>query len=119
MVYLAGRSDGVPVRAVELARVAEVPPNYMGKILNQLVRARILRSARGKKGGFEIAVPAEEISLYQVVSLFQDLGLEDRCLFGRMDCSDQNPCPAHEQWGQVAAQILEFFNTTTIADVLE
>ena len=119
VVYLAGCSDGTPVRAVELAEAVEVPPNYMGKILNQLVRAGILRSVRGKKGGFESAGPAEDVTLYQVVSLFQDLGLEDKCLFGRLECSDQNPCPAHERWEKVAVQILEFFNTTTIADVVE
>lgn len=119
VVYLAGCSDGTPVRAAELADAAEVPPNYMGKILNQLVRAGILRSARGKKGGFEVAVPAEKISLYEVISQFDDLGLEDKCLFGRLECSDENPCPAHEKWGKVANQILHFFNTTTIADVIE
>ena len=91
----------------------------MGKILNQLVRAKLLRSVRGKKGGFEIAASADEITMYEVVSLFQDLGLEDKCLFGRLECSDDNPCPAHERWGRVAVEILEFFNSTTIADVIE
>jgi Rrf2 family protein len=119
VVYLAGCGDGSPVNAADLAEAAEVPPNYMGKILNQLVRAGILRSVRGKKGGFELAVPAEKISLYKVASHFDDLGLEDKCLFGRLECSDQSPCPAHERWGIVAAQILEFFNSTTIADVIE
>lgn len=119
VVYLAGCSEGSPVRAVELARAVEVPPNYMGKILNQLVRAGILRSVRGKNGGFELAVPAESVSLFRIASLFDDLGFEDRCLFGRLECSNQSPCPAHERWGAVAAQILEFFNTTTIADVIE
>ena len=119
VVYLAACSDGAPVRAAELAKAVEVPPNYMGKILNQLVRAGILRSVRGKNGGFEIAVPAEKVTLYEIVSHFEDLGLEDKCLFGRLECSDENPCPAHERWGKVATQILEFFNTTTIADVIE
>ena len=119
MVYLAGSSEGPPVRASELAEAVEVPPNYMGKILNQLVRGGILRSVRGKKGGFEVAVPASDISLYRVVSQFDDLGLEDKCLFGRLNCSDQHPCPAHERWEKVAAQVLEFFNNTTIADVIK
>lgn len=119
VVYLAECSDGTPVSAAELAEAVQVPPNYMGKILNQLVRARILSSVRGKKGGFEISVSAETITLYDVISQFDDLGLEDKCLFGRLECSDQNPCPLHERWGRVANQVLEFFNTTTIADVIK
>ena len=119
VVYLAGCKDGSPIRAAELADAVEVPPNYMGKILHQLVRSGILRSVRGKNGGFEIAVSPEKLSLYEVVSQFDDLGLEDKCLFGRLECSDEHPCPAHERWGEVAVRILDFFNSTTVADVLE
>ena len=119
VVYLAACRDSSPLRAAALAEAVEVPPNYMGKILNQLVRAGILRSVRGKNGGFEVAVPAEKISLYEIVSHFDDLGLENKCLFGRLECSDQHPCPAHKRWEKLATQILDFFKTTTIADVIE
>ncbi len=118
VMSLAGGAVEPPVRASELAEAADVPPNYMGKILNQLVKSGILRSVRGKKGGFELAIPSEELSLLQVVSQFDDLGLEGKCLFGRVECG-RNPCPAHDRWGEVAHKIVDFFSSTTIADVLE
>jgi len=115
---LAGGAVAPPVRASELAEAADVPPNYMGKILHQLVKAGILRSVRGKKGGFELAIPAEELSLLDVVSQFDDLGLEGKCLFGRVECG-QKPCATHDKWGKVAHQVVDFFSSTKIADVLK
>ncbi len=117
ILSLASGAVEPPVRASELAEAAGVPPNYMGKILHQLVKSGILRSVRGKNGGFELAVPAEELSLLDVVSQFDDLGLEGKCLFGRVECG-QNPCSTHDRWAQVAHQVVEFFSSTTIADVL-
>ena len=59
VVYLASLPDHQPVRASELARAVDVPRNYLGKILHELVRAGILKSTRGKGGGFELAVLPE------------------------------------------------------------
>ena len=119
VVYLAGCSGGPPVRAVELADAVDVPHNYMGKILHQLVRAGILKSVRGKHGGFELDRPPEGITLLQLVSLFDDLGVDNKCLFGRVECGGGDPCPAHEKWGRVAEQIVDFFRNTTVSDVLK
>ena len=118
VLSLASGAVEPPVRASELAEAAAVPPNYMGKILHHLVKAGVLRSVRGKKGGFELAIQSEELSLLEVVAQFDDLGLEGKCLFGRVECG-RNPCPVHERWGEVAHQVVDFFSSTTIADVLE
>lgn len=107
-----------PVNAADLAEAAEVPHNYMAKILHQLVRARILQSVRGKHGGFDLAVPADELSLLRVVSQFDDLGMEGECLFGRAQCGGSEPCAAHGKWKKVAKPVFEFFSKTMIADVV-
>jgi Rrf2 family protein len=117
VVYLAGCGAETPVRAVELARAVDVPANYMGKILHELARAGILKSARGKRGGFQLAAAADQLPLLSVVAQFDKLGEERKCLMGRAKCSDHDPCATHERWGQVAERIDEFFRNTTVADV--
>ena len=107
------------MRANELSEAAQVPRNYMGKILHELARAGILRSSRGKHGGFELAIPADRLTLGQVVAQFDSLAGERRCLLGRPECSDTDPCATHERWREVSRRIDEFFTTTTIADVLQ
>ncbi len=117
-MYLAGCGSEKPVRAVELAQAVDVPANYMGKILHELARAGILKSARGKRGGFQLAVSADQLPLLSVAARFDRLGEERKCLLGRTKCSDHDPCATHERWGQLAEMIDQFFRNTTVADVI-
>ncbi len=118
VVYLAGCGPEQRVRAVELARAANVPANYMGKILHELALAGILKSATGKRGGFQLAVSAEQLPLRSVVAQFDRLGEERKCLLGQTECNDLDACATHERWVKVAERIDEFFRNTTVADVL-
>jgi Rrf2 family protein len=119
VVYLAREGDlGTHVRANDLAEAIDVPRNYLSKILHELSRGGVLRSTRGKGGGFRLAVPPEELSLLDIVSLFDRIGEQRRCLLGRPECSDRDPCPVHGQWKSTADRIAAFFRDTTVADVI-
>ncbi len=119
VVYLARENDlGKHVRANDLAEAVNVPRNYLSKILHELSRGGVLQSTRGKGGGFRLAVPPEELSLLHIVSLFDQIGEQRRCLLGRLECSDRDPCPVHGRWKATAEQIAAFFRDTTVADVI-
>lgn len=118
VVALARERGGEHTRATDLAETIAVPRNYLSKILHELTRAGILRSTRGKHGGFQLAIPPEELTLLRVVSLFDPMGERSKCLLGRPECSDTDPCPAHHRWKATAGQIAAFFRDTTVADVI-
>ncbi len=117
VVYIA-RHPSEPVRAAQLAEAIDVPRNYLSKILHELVKTGILKSTRGKRGGFQLATDPETLSLLRVVSLFDPLRGRRRCLLGRPECSDAHPCPVHHRWKSAAEEIARFFDETTVADVL-
>lgn len=56
-----------PVPVDTLARENGIPPNYLVQILLELKAQRIVRSHRGKEGGYELAKPAAEITLGDIV----------------------------------------------------
>ena len=116
MVQLAQHEDA-SLQATDLAAATKVPENYLRKVLHELVRGGVLTSVRGKRGGFRLAVPAEQLTLLRVVSRFDRVSEERRCLLGRPECSDADPCPAHGHWKAIAQQIAAFFGGTTVADV--
>lgn len=87
-------------------------------MLHALARAGVLHSTRGKRGGLRIARPTDRVSLLDVVSSFEALTGRRRCIVGRPDCSDDDPCPMHESWKATAARVAEFFSGTTLADVV-
>ena len=117
VVYIARHGSETPVTARELSRAVGVPRNYTGKVLHGLVRAGVLASMRGKRGGFRLARPADEIPLLRIVAAFDAMGERRRCLLGRPECSELSPCPMHHRWKAVAEEIARFFSETTVADV--
>ena len=115
-LYLAEHSDDQPVRVDDIAAALDVPRNYLSKILHSLARGGLLHSARGPGGGFSLAKPPGDTALIEVVAHFDDLD-DARCLLGRPECRDDDPCAAHGQWKQVAAAVHAFFRNTTVAEI--
>ncbi len=119
MIYLGKREGTERVRVEEIAEALDVPRNYLSKILHTLVKEGVLRSVRGPRGGFELAVPTESVSLFDVVEPFQDIEARRTCLLGRKECSDQNPCSVHHRWRDTATRVAAFFRETRLSDVVQ
>ena len=65
--YIAKNYKDGAVLAARISKEYGIPLEYLLKILQQLVRANVLRSKRGPRGGFFLARPAEDIALLQVI----------------------------------------------------
>ncbi len=91
-----------------------IPRNYLSKILHALARGRLLESTRGPRGGFTLAREPASIVLQEVVEVFDDIGSTSRCLLGRPQCSDGNPCPVHGRWKELSGSMMAFFRDTTV-----
>ncbi len=117
MAFLARQPSGSLVPAVAMEGKVHVPANYRGKILNQLTRAGLLESTRGRTGGFRLARPAGRIILFDVVAPFEPVGASGKCVLGRSRCSNAAPCAAHERWRQLNQAREGFLRGTTVEDV--
>jgi Rrf2 family iron-sulfur cluster assembly transcriptional regulator len=105
------------LQSQDLAQAVDVPHNYLGKILHQLVRGGILKSHRGKRGGFQLAVPPERLRLLDIALLFDRVELP-RCLLGREECSEADPCPLHDRWRAASQEMENLLREATLADLL-
>ena len=118
MIYLARRNGDGPVRVDDVADALDVPRNYLSKILHTLVKEGALDSLRGPHGGFELAVPASELTLAQVLEPFEHVDEARTCLLGQGHCDDSDPCALHYRWSDVATQVSGFFRDTALEDVV-
>ncbi|MCK5447009.1 MAG: Rrf2 family transcriptional regulator [Gemmatimonadetes bacterium] len=118
-VCLARRYGTGTVRARDMAKATGIPANYLSKILHQLAKAGVVASERGRSGGFTLAAPPSTVVLASVVAPFEPQVQRTRCLLGLPECSDSNPCGAHERWRTIKEATLEFLNHTTLADVID
>ena len=117
VLFLADR-DGEPASVDDIAERVGVPRNYLSKTLHRLARAGVLASARGKGGGFRLAVDPDRLALLRVIEPFDAMTGDRRCLLGRPQCSDRHPCPAHHQWRVVSEQVSTFFRERTVGDLV-
>ena len=65
--YIAQNYQEGAVLAARVSKEYGIPLEYLLKILQQLVRANVLRSKRGPRGGFFLARPAENITLLEII----------------------------------------------------
>lgn len=113
---------GGPMGSAQLAAAHGLPAAYLNKQLQSLVKAGLLASTPGPRGGFRLARPLGEITLLDVVDAVEgDVNLfhceEIRCCgaIGELSPPPDGPCPvkvamrrADEAWRQaLAAQTLQ------------
>lgn len=65
--YIAKNQSGGLVMSQDIAREYDIPLEYLLKILQQLVRAHVLKSKRGPSGGFSLAKPPSRISMLNII----------------------------------------------------
>ncbi len=65
--YVAQHYQKGAVLAQKISKAYGIPLEYLLKILQQLVKAEVLRSKRGPRGGFFLARPADQITLLDII----------------------------------------------------
>jgi Rrf2 family protein len=116
-IDIATRPAGENVLASQLGEALGIPTHYLSKILQQLVRARVLTSLRGRQGGFKLARPPARIKLKEIVAPFEDLRKYEECILGQAVCSEAGACPLHEFWGEVRESFMVELNTKSLKDL--
>ncbi len=102
----------------DLAREVGVPPHYLAKLLATLARAGVLTASRGVRGGYRLARPAEEITLFQVLEPIEGRRMRPGCLLRPGEsCPEDGACSAHAAWSDVKTAYSRFLDTTTLADI--
>jgi Rrf2 family protein len=119
VLHLAAQPADEPTSAAEAAAALGVSERYLARVLNALAHGGVLVSARGAQGGFQLAVPAEELALAAVVAPFDAVGEPPQCLLREQKCGVGEPCLAHRHWHDVATGVRQFFQRTTIADLID
>lgn len=119
MSCLARAPRGACLPGRDLAERAEVPSNYLAKILLELKRAGLVGATRGSGGGYRLAKQPEEVALADIVEVFDGPCCAPRCLLGSdRPCSPDSPCSFHWKWHRVRRTFALFLQTTTLGEVV-
>lgn len=119
-VALAFHTLGVLVRSPEqlvsnqdIAGSLKVSSHHLAKVHQRLVHNGIIKAVRGPSGGFQLAKPANEILLMEVVQAIEGNFEPDQCLLGRPACQ-RGTCVLGKLSASINHQVREFLITTTV-----
>jgi len=123
LIYLGKNSiDGTKIGIKKISEDLIIPTPFLGKILQNLVKQKILVSTKGPNGGFGLGKKPEDISLYDIVKIVDGEDFFLNCLIGLKPCAthaaNERPCPVHSKFGPIRIQLLNYYQETTIAGIL-
>ena len=116
-VALANAGDDRPTKGERVATSQGIPLKFLENILSDMRRAGLVMSQRGAEGGYRLAVPADEISVADIVRAVEGpLGDVRGMPPERVDYSAGAEA-LKEVWLAARASLREVMETVTIADI--
>jgi Rrf2 family iron-sulfur cluster assembly transcriptional regulator len=122
VIYLAVHAEkGQKIGIKKISDALEIPSPFLGKILQVLVRRKILSSTKGPNGGFGIGKKPAQITLYDVIIEMDGDSLFNSCLLGAGNCdsnkNDGGYCAMHNEFSEVRNQMIALYKTKTVGEL--
>ena len=114
MLYLAEHIDSGPISADRIAEDLAISRDFVSKTLQGLVGESMVRSIRGKAGGFLLAREPGTINLLSIVLVVDGDSVFESCVLGLPSCGSEEPCPVHETWGPLREAARRMLERTTL-----
>ena len=117
-VQLAASEGSGPVKGDEIAAAQDIPINFLENILSLLRNAGFVMSRRGADGGYWLALPADRITIADIVRVIDGPLAAVR---GVRPSETQFPAPAEplrDVWVAVRASLRAILEEVTLADIV-
>jgi Rrf2 family protein len=114
---LARHWGGEPRKAREIAASMDIPPDFLKRILSELVSQGLLISAAGSNGGYRLSRPPEDISLLDIVEPAERLLTSDKCVLRGGPCDWSGVCAIHDTWYLAQKAFAETLDATNLAQL--
>ena len=107
------------ISADQLVKSLDMPRPFLRKILQTLTKAGLLNSSKGKDGGFSLTVFPEEITLTDVMKIFQGPVRLNECKFRKSDCPYINDCFLKKKIDEIEKEVIVKLKAITIASIIK
>jgi Rrf2 family transcriptional regulator, iron-sulfur cluster assembly transcription factor len=124
LIYLSKYSkDDNRIGIKKISEDLKISSPFLGKILQNLVKQKLLVSTKGPNGGFSLSKKPEEISLWDIVTMVDGEEFFTNCLIGLRPCVTHDPskplCPVHVQYDELRKQTTAFYKQTSLKLISE
>ncbi|MGK9476691.1 RrF2 family transcriptional regulator [Melioribacter sp. OK-6-Me] len=119
ILFLARQSKDRLVMSSEIAKSEDIPSHYLAKILQRMAKYGYVDSFKGRGGGFRITELAKKSSILEIVERVEGPVINLKCVTGLKECSEENPCPLHDEWEELRNRIYNLISSKSVQEVAE
>ena len=116
-VVLLAYHHGEPKTVQTIAAFTRVPAPYLSKLMQGLVRSRLVLSKRGLGGGFTLSKDPTEITIWDIIDAVDPMERILGCPLGIE--GHTSLCPLHKRLDDSIAHVEKSFRATTLAEMIE
>lgn len=117
MRHLAAHADREAMSSRELAETYDIPPELLAKVLQKLVRSRLLASHHGIRGGYGLGRPAATISVADVIQAVDGPLTVTACSDTDHSCDQYTKCNIRDPLWRIKDRIISALAATSVADL--
>jgi Rrf2 family protein len=118
VIYLASRPDREARPGIrDIAKSIDANEHTVGKLLQTLVKRRVINSVKGPSGGFYISSEQQKKSIIDIVEAIDGEQVFSECGLGLRKCSALRPCPIHYEYKEGRDLIKQLFRQKRIIDL--
>jgi len=117
MVDLAMRQTRGPVTLAAISERQHISLSYLEQLFGKLRRHNLVTSVRGPGGGYNLARPAPEVSIAEIVKAV-DEPLDATQCGGKENCHDDRRCMTHDLWATLNEKMHEYLSSVSLGDLI-
>lgn len=115
--HLAANADRGAVSSRELAETYDIPAELLAKVLQKLVRGRLLESQQGIRGGYALARPATTMSVADVIQAVDGPLMVTACSESDHSCDQYSKCNIRDPLWRIKDRIVATLAATSVAEL--
>lgn len=120
LIFIAQKSkDGSRVGIKDISSGIDSPEYFIAKILQELSRKGFVQSAKGPNGGFYMDENNLKLSVADIVREMDGDKLFTGCGLGLKECSEDHPCPIHNDFKHIRQGIKDMLDNSKIEMFVE
>jgi Rrf2 family cysteine metabolism transcriptional repressor len=119
MLEIAKHWGKGPVQLKEVAKNQQLSLNYIEHLIAPLVSAGLVKTARGSSGGIWLAKSPDEISVSEIVALFEGSMAPVGCVDEPGMCKRSKDCATRDLWFDVKTAVDKVLGSVTLQQLVE
>jgi len=118
MLDLAVNSGKGAIQIKDIAARQRISARYLEQLFFRLKRAGLLRSLRGRRGGFKLARAPSAITLSEIIGAVEGSDSLIQCIDEPKLCRQSNGCTIRNVWTEIAKGMNKVLESTTLQDLI-